>query len=67
MTSGGGLDETALVLGKALSPRLYIRYALGLLDREGSVQLNYRLTDRISVETESGTHQSADVLYRLER
>jgi translocation and assembly module TamB len=64
---GGSLDQSALVLGKALSPRLYIRYALGLLDREGSVQLDYKLTDRISLEAESGARQGADVIYRLER
>jgi autotransporter translocation and assembly factor TamB len=46
---------------------LYIRYALGLLDGEGSVQLEYKLTDRISVEAESGERQGADVIYRLER
>lgn len=64
---GGSLDQSALVLGKALSPRLYIRYAMGLLDRQGSVQVDYRITDRISVEGESGKHQGADIIYRLER
>jgi len=64
---GGGLNESALVLGKSLTPRLYIRYALGVLDRQGSVQVDYKLTDRISVEAESGARQGADVIYRLER
>jgi translocation and assembly module TamB len=64
---GGSLDKSALVLGKAISPRLYIRYALGVLDGEGSVKLDYKLTDRISLEAESGARQGADVIYRLER
>jgi translocation and assembly module TamB len=64
---GGSLDQSALVLGKAISPRLYIRYALGVLDGEGSVKLDYKLTDRISLEAESGARQGADVIYRLER
>ena len=34
---------------------------------QGAVQLDYKLTDHISVEAESGTRQGADVIYRLER
>jgi hypothetical protein len=31
------------------------------------VKLDYKLTDRISLEAESGARQGADVIYRLER
>ena len=67
VSSSGNLDESELVLGKSLSPRLYIRYALGVIDGEGTVKLEYKLTDRISVEGESGAEYGGDVLYRLER
>ena len=33
VAAGGSLEESALVLGKFLTPQLYIRYALGRLDR----------------------------------
>jgi translocation and assembly module TamB len=64
---GTGLEDSALVLGKSLSPQLYIRYALGLLGQQGTVELEYKVTDSVSVEAESGARYGADVIYKLER
>ncbi|MCP5150961.1 MAG: translocation/assembly module TamB domain-containing protein [Ectothiorhodospiraceae bacterium] len=72
-----GLDEVALAgtsressavrLGKRLSPDLYLRYTLGVFDRVGSLFLDYRLTEHLSVEAESGARQGMGVIYRIER
>ncbi len=65
--SAGGLDQSALILGKRLSPDLYLRYALGIFDTVGALLLNYRLTDSLSVEAESGARQGMDLIYKIER
>ncbi|WP_026340479.1 translocation/assembly module TamB domain-containing protein [Thioalkalivibrio sp. ALJT] len=64
----GGLDESALTLGLYLSPRLLLRYSIGLFDNTSKVLLRYELTRNLSVETTSGTaEQSVDLIYRIER
>jgi translocation and assembly module TamB len=67
--SGGdeGLESTSLVLGKYLSPKLYVSYAYGLFSSVGTVGFDYQLTKKISVEAESGEGQSIDLLYTIER
>ena len=64
----GDGDDAGLTLGKYLTPDLYLSYVLGLFGGQGAVQLEYQLTDRISVQGRSGTEsQTVDLLYRYER
>lgn len=58
-----GLEDTTLVLGKYLSPDLYVGYTTGLMNPEGAVLMRYRLSDRVNVENRSGTTQSVDIFY----
>lgn len=62
-----GLESTSLILGKYLSPKLYISYAYGLFSSAGTVGLDYQLTKKISVEAESGEAQAIDLIYTIER
>ncbi|MFP4080085.1 MAG: translocation/assembly module TamB domain-containing protein [Ectothiorhodospira sp.] len=63
-----GLDEAALMMGKQLSPRLFLRYSVGLFDRVNTVLLRYALTQHLSLETRSSSEaQGMDLIYRLER
>ena len=62
--SGG--EGAALVLGRYLSPRLYVGYGIGLAEQANSVRLRYELSRRWSVEGRSGTAASADLLYSIE-
>ena len=65
--SGDG-DSAGLVLGKYLTPDIFVSYVMGLFDSEDAIKVNYRLTDRISVEGLSGSDkQAVDLLYRFER
>jgi len=57
----------SLVLGRYLSPRLYVGYGIGLLDQANSVRMRYELTRTWTVEARSGVNQSADLLYSIER
>ncbi|MEX1994389.1 MAG: translocation/assembly module TamB domain-containing protein [Steroidobacteraceae bacterium] len=71
-----GLDEvglsqdadagTALVLGKFLSPRLYISYGISLVDEINTLKLRYTIGDRWVISAESGREAAADIEYRIE-
>jgi translocation and assembly module TamB len=65
--AGSTAQSSELVLGKYLTPDLYVRYVLGLFTGEGGVQLTYTLDKHWSVEGQTGAAQSVDVLYSLER
>ena len=56
----------SLVLGRYLSPRLYVGYGIGLADQANSVRLRYELTDEWSLEARSGNTAGADLLYSIE-
>ena len=73
-----GLDELALrteentgaselVLGKYLSPKLYISYGIGLYESLNSIRVRYQINDRLSIRTESGLYESVDLFWSAER
>lgn len=62
---GDSLQQSALLLGKYLTPDLYVRYAAGLFDHSNTLALNYRLSQHFSVEAKSGTAQGIDLLYQI--
>ncbi|MEJ2060888.1 MAG: translocation/assembly module TamB domain-containing protein, partial [Gammaproteobacteria bacterium] len=62
---GESFDQTSLLLGKYLSPKLYLSYTQGMLKRMSSIGLRYQLTPQVQVQIDSGEAQAADVLYRL--
>jgi translocation and assembly module TamB len=61
--AGGG---TSLVIGKYLSPRLFVSYGISLVDQINTLKLRYTIGDRWSVSAESGRESAADVEYRIE-
>ncbi len=63
---GPNESGASLVLGRYLSPRLYVGYGIGLIEQANSVRVRYDLTQRWSVETRSGVTSSADLLYSIE-
>jgi translocation and assembly module TamB len=60
-------DAGALMAGKYLSPRLYVRYSYGLFNRIGGLLLRFKVNERLSLETRSGDQQSMDLLYTVEK
>jgi translocation and assembly module TamB len=60
-------DAGALMAGKYLSPRVYIRYSYGLFNRIGGFLLRFRVNDRLSIETRSGDQESMDLFYTVEK
>ncbi|HXW10424.1 MAG TPA: translocation/assembly module TamB domain-containing protein [Steroidobacteraceae bacterium] len=62
-----GEDDTSVVLGKALSPKLFVSYGISIAEAINTIKLRYTLNERWSVKAESGLEQSADFEYRIER
>lgn len=60
-------DEASLVVGRYLSPRLYVSYGVGLVESLNSLKLRYQISDRWQAEAVSGENQGADFLYSIER
>jgi translocation and assembly module TamB len=63
---GDTLQQSALVLGKYLTPDIYVRYSTGLFKRMNTLSMTYRLTRHLSVEAQSGAAQALDLLYQIE-
>jgi translocation and assembly module TamB len=65
--TGDGSSTTALVAGKQVSSRLYVRYAYGVFSQLGAILLRYKLSRRLTLETSTGESQSMDLLYIVEK
>ncbi len=62
------VNQAALVIGKYLTPKLYLSYGVGLLEAVNTVKLRYLMTDRWNLETESSAISSGgDVSYSFEK
>lgn len=59
-------EGASLVLGRYLSPRLYVGYGIGLMEQANSVRMRYDLTENWNIEARSGETSSADLLYSIE-
>jgi len=59
-------DQASLVVGRYLSPRIYVSYGVGLLEAINTLSIRYQITDRWQLKAESGAHQGADLLYTIE-
>jgi translocation and assembly module TamB len=62
-----GVDDTAVVLGKYLSPRLFVSYGISIAEAINTIKLRYTLNQKWSLKAEAGLDQSADIEYRIER
>lgn len=65
--AGDDPAEAALVLGKYLTPRLYVSYGIGLFEAANAVRLRYDLARQWTLAAESGATSSTDLLYSIER
>lgn len=61
-------SNTALVLGKYLSSRLYVSYSIGFLEQLNIFRVRYSLGRRWSVQSENSTlGNGVDLIYSVER
>ncbi len=66
-TGTSGETNTSLVLGKFLSPRLFISYGISLTESINTFKLRYTVSDKWMLKLEAGENQSADAEYTIER
>lgn len=67
INSSGDVNDSSLMLGKYITPRIFIRYAVGLFETENSLAIDYTMTDRIKLQATSGQSQSIDITYTVEQ
>jgi autotransporter translocation and assembly factor TamB len=67
-TSNSLQQNTSLIIGKSLSPKLNVSYSLGLLNAINILEINYILNKNFSLQsTNSNFANGIDLLYRLEK
>jgi len=64
---GETVEESSLIIGKYLSPNLYVSYGIGLFEPINTIRMRYNLSRRWLLQTEYGIESGGDVLYKLER
>ena len=62
-----GEEDTSVVLGKYLSPKLFVSYGISIAEAINTIKLRYTINSRWALKAEAGLEQSADVEYRIER
>jgi len=62
-----GDEDTSVVLGKYLSPKLFVSYGISIVEAINTIKLRYSLNERWSLKAEAGLEQAADIEYRIER
>ncbi len=67
ITSTGDTSNSSLTLGKYLTPKLFIRYGVGLFETESTLSVDYSISENIKLEAKSGSTQSVDIKYTIER
>lgn len=62
----GGADSR-IVAGKRIGDRLLVEYGYGLIDKLGTLMLRYELTNRLVLESRTGTTSELDVVYSVRK
>ncbi len=65
--TGDTLQEASLVVGKYLSPRLFVSYGIGLFSRVSTIRIDYHVSPRWTLSAAVGEGNSGDVLFNVER
>jgi translocation and assembly module TamB len=65
---GEPATEASFVIGKYLTPSLYVSYGVGLFEPVNTLKLKYTISGRWQLVTESSSEASSgDVIYNIER
>lgn len=60
-------DQASLVVGRYLSPKIYVSYGVGLIESINTFTVRYQISDQWQIKAESGEAQGADIFYTIER
>lgn len=67
LTVEGGAEDGRIVAGKRFGDRLLVEYGYGLIDKLGTLLLRYQLSERLVLESRTGTVSNLDILYRVKK
>jgi translocation and assembly module TamB len=65
--TGDETEESTLVVGKYLSPRVYVQYGVGLFQSMSIFRFGYQLSRRFLLQGESGVDSGADLIFSIDR
>jgi translocation and assembly module TamB len=65
--SGSTSTDTEVVLGKFISPKLFVSYGVSVAEAINTIKARYTLNSRWALKAEAGLEQSADVEFKIER
>ena len=60
-------NDTSVVLGRYLNPRLYVSYGISLTEQLNTFKLRYTLGDHWTLKAEVGQAQGADLVYTISK
>jgi autotransporter translocation and assembly factor TamB len=64
--TGARRQDAAFYAGKYISPKLYVAYGVGLYEPINVLRVRYLLSRKFTLQAETGTRDSGDILYRIE-
>ena len=60
-------DQASLMMGRYLSPRLYVGYGVGLVKPINTFNVRYQINEDWQLKGESGEYPGVDLLYTIDR
>ena len=60
-------NQASLVVGRYLSPKVYVSYGVGLIESINTFTVRYQISDHWHIKAESGESQGADIFYTIDR
>jgi translocation and assembly module TamB len=60
-------DQASLVMGRHLTPRLYVGYGVGLINAINTFNVHYQISKHWQLKGESGENSGMDILYTIDR
>ena len=60
-------NQSSLVLGKFLSPRLFVSYGISLTQAINTLKILYTLGQHWSLKSELGAEKGADLEFKIDR
>jgi translocation and assembly module TamB len=60
-------NDPSLVIGRYITPRLYVGYGVGLIEAINTVKLRYTIGDHWTIKTEAGQVRSADLIFSIQK
>ena len=61
----GGAEDGRIIAGKRFGDRLLVEYGYGIIDKLGTLLLRYQMTERLVLESRTGTVSNLDIVYRV--